>query len=756
MRLILRYGALALVIIAAAIFIVSPLAGSLVERWSLRDTDMRSTLVYNSVRHEVANLVDQGAAAQIHDLFEQIALDDRLLAVGYCDQKSELLYHSKMMPEGFTCGIISAAATHRHTSQIALDGFRLMVASFPIRGRTETGQLVILHDLAFGKRRASRAIMWSIAALLLVAFIAAALASLSALMIGRRWLHSIRQAIEDIRLGRTDHADTNEVPLAREVRQVLRDIDDAKRATDGPRVEWTPEFLSNLLADEIPDTPIIVVSNREPYIHNYEGTKISLQIPASGLVVALEPLMRACGGTWIAHGSGTADRKTVDSRDCIAVPPDAPQYLLRRIWLSEEEQEGYYYGLSNEGIWPLCHLAFVRPTFREPDWVKYKAVNERFADAVVAEARRPDPIILVQDYHLALLPRLLRLRLPEATIVTFWHIPWPNAETFGICPWKEDIIAGLLGSSVIGFHTQFYCNNFIDSVDRFLESRIDREVSSITLQNHETFVRPYPISVEWPLAALSRQPPVDQCRAAVRRRLGIANDVCLGVGIERFDYTKGILDRLQAIETFITRYPEWKGRFVFAQCAAPTRSKLETYRNLQRDAVLAAESINERHGNDAWKPIILNVRHYDVDEVLELFRAADLCIVSSLHDGMNLVAKEFVAARDDEAGVLILSTFAGASRELPEALIVNPYDTGSMANAIEQALSMSKGEQRERMQLMREMVRTHNVYRWAGQMLLDVAQIRKRKGLVRMTPRRQTASLPTDIRKKTRTLSSAS
>ncbi|MDE2283141.1 MAG: trehalose-6-phosphate synthase [Hyphomicrobiales bacterium] len=756
MRLILRYGALALVIIAAAIFIVSPLAGSLVERWSLRDTDMRSTLVYNSVRHEVANLVDQGAAAQIHDLFEQIALDDRLLAVGYCDQKSELLYHSKMMPEGFTCGIISAAATHRHTSQIALDGFRLMVASFPIRGRTETGQLVILHDLAFGKRRASRAIMWSIAALLLVAFIAAALASLSALMIGRRWLHSIRQAIEDIRLGRTDHADTNEVPLAREVRQVLRDIDDAKRATDGPRVEWTPEFLSNLLADEIPDTPIIVVSNREPYIHNYEGAKISLQIPASGLVVALEPLMRACGGTWIAHGSGTADRKTVDSRDCIAVPPDAPQYLLRRIWLSEEEQEGYYYGLSNEGIWPLCHLAFVRPTFREPDWVKYKAVNERFADAVVAEAKRSDPIILVQDYHLALLPRLLRLRLPEATIVTFWHIPWPNAETFGICPWKEDIIAGLLGSSVIGFHTQFYCNNFIDSVDRFLESRIDREVSSITLQNHETFVRPYPISVEWPLAALSRQPPVDQCRAAVRRRLGIANDVCLGVGIERFDYTKGILDRLQAIETFITRYPEWKGRFVFAQCAAPTRSKLETYRNLQRDAVLAAESINERHGNDAWKPIILNIRHYDVDEVLELFRAADLCIVSSLHDGMNLVAKEFVAARDDEAGVLILSTFAGASRELPEALIVNPYDTGSMANAIEQALSMSKGEQRERMQLMREMVRTHNVYRWAGQMLLDVAQIRKRKGLVRMTPRRQTASLPTDIRKKTRTLSSAS
>jgi trehalose-6-phosphate synthase len=752
----LRYGALALVIIAAAIFIVSPLAGSLVERWSLRDTDMRSTLVYNSVRHEVANLVDQGAAAQIHDLFEQIALDDRLLAVGYCDQKSELLYHSKMMPEGFTCGIISAAATHRHTSQIALDGFRLMVASFPIRGRTETGQLVILHDLAFGKRRASRAIMWSIAALLLVAFIAAALASLSALMIGRRWLHSIRQAIEDIRLGRTDHADTNEVPLAREVRQVLRDIDEAKRATDGPRVEWTPEFLSNLLADEIPDTPIIVVSNREPYIHNYEGTKISLQIPASGLVVALEPLMRACGGTWIAHGSGTADRKTVDSRDCIAVPPDAPQYLLRRIWLSEEEQEGYYYGLSNEGIWPLCHLAFVRPTFREPDWVKYKAVNERFADAVVAEAKRSDPIILVQDYHLALLPGLLRLRLPEATIVTFWHIPWPNAETFGICPWKEDIIAGLLGSSVIGFHTQFYCNNFIDSVDRFLESRIDREVSSITLQNHETFVRPYPISVEWPLAALSRQPPVDQCRAAVRRRLGIANDVCLGVGIERFDYTKGILDRLQAIETFITRYPEWKGRFVFAQCAAPTRSKLETYRNLQRDAVLAAESINERHGNDAWKPIILNIRHYDVDEVLELFRAADLCIVSSLHDGMNLVAKEFVAARDDEAGVLILSTFAGASRELPEALIVNPYDTGSMANAIEQALSMSKGEQRERMQLMREMVRTHNVYRWAGQMLLDVAQIRKRKGLVRMTPRRQTASLPTDIRKKTRTLSSAS
>jgi trehalose-6-phosphate synthase len=316
--------------------------------------------------------------------------------------------------------------------------------------------------------------------------------------------------------------------------------------------------------------------------------------------------------------------------------------------------------------------------------------------------------------------------------VTFWHIPWPNAETFGICPWKEEIVAGLLGSSVLGFHTQFHCNNFIETVDRFIESRIDREVASVTVSGHKTFVRPYPISIEWPPAALASQKSLAECRSSVRAKLGLSESIRIGVGVERFDYTKGIIDRLRAVDTFLCRNPEWVGRFVFCQVAAPTRAKLAAYRNLQDEAESVAREINARYGNEDYAPIALIVRHYGPEEVFELLRAADLCVVSSLHDGMNLVAKEFVAARDDEQGVLILSDFAGASRELSEALIVNPYDHRSVSEAIKQALVMSEAEQRDRMRLMREVVRNRNVYRWAGQMLLDASQLRKRQKIMLM------------------------
>ena len=313
-----------------------------------------------------------------------------------------------------------------------------------------------------------------------------------------------------------------------------------------------------------------------------------MQTPASGLVAAIEPIMRACGGTWVAHGSGSADRgigRSVRPYRCAAAKS---KLRLAPVWLSDEEQNGYYYGMANEGLWPLCHMAFVRPNFRESDWEQYKLVNARFAQAIAAEAKHSDPIVLVQDYHFALLPSMLRKKLPNATIITFWHIPWPNPEIFGICPWKEEIIAGLLGSSVIGFHTQFHCNNFLDTVDRFMETRIDREQSLVTFGNLETYVRPYPISIEWPPAGMVDQRPVPDCRAEVRRRLGLPDDVRLAVGIERFDYTKGIIDRLRAVDGFLTAHPEWKNKFVFVQVAAPTRSKLQTYSALQGEATMLA------------------------------------------------------------------------------------------------------------------------------------------------------------------------
>ena len=500
-------------------------------------------------------------------------------------------------------------------------------------------------------------------------------------------------------------------------------------------------MLRLVLTQKLPEADVIVVSNREPYIHNREGDEIVVQTPASGLVAAIEPIMRACGGTWVAHGSGSADRDTVDRFDRIRVPPGAPSYVLRRVWVSEEEQNGYYYGLANEGLWPLCHMAFVRPNFREDDWNEYKLINARYAQAIAKEAKRPDPIILVQDYHFALLPGMLRKKLPDATIITFWHIPWPNPEIFGICPWKEEIIGGLLGSTVVGFHTQFHCNNFLETVDRFMQARTDREQSLITLGNLETYVRPYPISIEWPPAGMENQKPVEECRSAVRRRLGLGDQVRLGVGIERFDYTKGIIDRLRAVDAFLTTHPEWKNRFVFVQVAAPTRTKLATYSALQNEAAELACEINARHGGPSYEPIRLIIRHHEPHEIFELFRAADISIVSSLHDGMNLVAKEFVAARDDERGVLLLSTFAGASRELTEALIVNPYDARSMVDAIYQALVMPEEEERERMRLMREIVRLRNVYRWAGQMLLDAADLRKRRRIIQIMAQQSTRGI---------------
>ncbi len=489
---------------------------------------------------------------------------------------------------------------------------------------------------------------------------------------------------------------------------------------------WSADLLRLILQNELPDADLIVVSNREPYSHEKTEDGIELKAPASGMVSALEPIVRACAGTWIAHGSGSADRETADEAGRIGVPPDDPAYTLRRVWLSEAEVKGYYLGLSNEGLWPLCHIAFTRPIFRTSDWEAYKAVNQKFADVVVEEAKTERPLILIQDYHFALLPRLIRERLPEAVILTFWHIPWPNSEVFGVCPWREQILDGLLGSSILGFHIQLHCNNFIDAVDRFLECRIDKEESSVIYGGTTTIVRPYPISIEWPEA----EDPgfCAKARKRVTDNLDIPSDVRLAVGVERLDYTKGIVERFQGLESFFDKHPEWIGRLTFIEIAAPSRDDIDSYQQLRRECEELAETINYRYGREGYRPIILLLEQHDKEQLQDLYRAADLFVVSSLHDGMNLVAKEFVAARDDERGVLVLSQFAGASRELTEALLVNPFDPDAMGDAFFQGLTMAESEIGERMRRMRETVRDNNVFRWAGTMLSDAARLRKRGG----------------------------
>jgi len=724
------YALLLVVLLAVMTLTVAPFSKRVMEQWSRLDVESRSRLVSNTLRGPISRALADENQARLISVLKSATQDERILAVGLCDEDGVLQDETELMPRDFSCDNVARADAESFSS-IVEDGRRVLVGAFPVANRDKRVYLIVLHDLSYADARSGEVQIFAAASVLGIVLVIASVAAVLVVVIQRSWDAALHRAVQTVRAGKKglvkagDHSQADDRFL-----RLLRDLDSGRAPTEDAQVTWSPDQLHDLLSTALPGAEVIIVSNREPYIHNHGPEGVVVQTPASGLVSALEPVMRACGGTWIAHGSGDADRETVDRHDRLAVPPDAPAYTLRRVWITDEEQDGYYYGLANEGLWPLCHIAFVRPVFREEDWRRYVAINERFADAVAREARTGDPIVLVQDYHFALAPKMIRDRLPKATIITFWHIPWPNAETFGICPWKEQILEGLLGSSIIGFHTQFHCNNFFETVDRFVESRIDREHSTVTLGGHETMVRPYPISIEWPPRALEGQRTIADTRSAVRRRLGMADDMRLAVGIERFDYTKGILDRMRSIERLLELRPTWRGRFSFVQVAAPTRGKLASYSNLQAEAVALADEINAKYGEADYQPIRLMIRHHSPAEVFELFRAADLCIVSSLHDGMNLVAKEFVASRDDEQGVLILSSFTGAARELSEAMIVNPYDAHGMADALDLALQMPSQTQRERMRLMRQQVREQNVYRWAGRMLIDAARTRQRQRIL--------------------------
>ncbi|HTQ37237.1 MAG TPA: trehalose-6-phosphate synthase, partial [Steroidobacteraceae bacterium] len=587
-----------------------------------------------------------------------------------------------------------------------------------------------INRISFGDLKAGAVRNFLIAAVVIGAAMFALAVGLSVRLLVNRWIRLLLGDIRSRRFLDDATSPSDSAPILTHVREALRELEAHQRLEIEFHENWTPQALQQVVRDQLEGCAILAVSNREPYIHRRDRDgKVSVQVPASGMVTAIEPIMRACSGTWIAHGSGSADREVVDKADHVQVPPEDPSYTLRRVWLNEQEEEGYYYGFSNEGLWPLCHLAYVRPAFRESDWQCYCKVNARFADTVAAEAGRREAVVLVQDFHFALLPKLIRERGVRATIALFWHIPWPNAETFGVCPWKKELLLSMLQSDVLGFHTLYHCQNFLDTVDRFVECQIDHERMTVTLQGHVCHVTSYPISIEWPPRWLARVPAPPAAQQGVRQRFKLDPAVKIGLGVERWDFTKGIIERFHALEALFEKQPRWIGRLTFLQIAAPSRSKLPAYQALQQQTVAELERVNARFATAGWQPIVLIAEHQEPAQVFELFRAADFTLVNSLHDGMNLVAKEFVAARDDEDGVLILSTFAGASRELPEALLVNPYDVGETAAAIAVALDMSREERRKRMQLMRRTVAEFNIYRWAGRMLMDVARIRQRAAL---------------------------
>jgi trehalose 6-phosphate synthase len=462
--------------------------------------------------------------------------------------------------------------------------------------------------------------------------------------------------------------------------------------------------------------PVFVVSNREPVSHVREGKAIRQVEPASGLVTALGPIMLACGGVWVAHGSGDADRIMGER---IALPSHDPAYTLRRVWLSAEEEAGYYYGFANEGLWPLCHIVHERPQFRADDWEHYRAVNRRFADVLLEEMEKTEtPIVLAQDYHFALLPQMVKRERPDARVALFWHIPWPNFEAFGICPWQEEILLGMLGADLIGFHTQFHCNNFLETAERSIEGRVEWDHFTVVRGQHTTHVLPFPISVA--TDSLESDPPMD--RTALLAELGVTAEF-LGIGVERVDYTKGLPERFRAIRRFFERWPEYRKRLVFVQIASPSRARIPRYQALLEETRAIVRAINEEIGDRGWRPIVYRERHHDHREIRAYYRNADFCMVTALHDGMNLVAKEFVAARDDDDGVLVLSRFTGASRDLLDALLVNPYNIEDTAMAIRRAIEMPPEERQARMARMRAQVREQNVYRWAGRLLGELTHI---------------------------------
>jgi trehalose 6-phosphate synthase len=495
---------------------------------------------------------------------------------------------------------------------------------------------------------------------------------------------------------------------------------------------WTAERLAVRMCDPEGSSRIFVVSNREPYVHARQGREIVWSVPPSGLVTAIEPVLRACDGVWVAGGSGDADKLVVDEFDRLRVPPDEPRYTLRRVWLTEQEEAKYYDGFANEGLWPLCHIAHTRPIFRAGDWECYQQVNQRFADALLEEMEScAHPVVFVQDYHFALLPRMVKRVRPDARVAIFWHIPWPNPEAFGICPWQAELLDGLLGADLLGFHIPLHCNNFLATVDRVLEARTDREHMTVGRHGHLTTVQPYPISVAMDglplIGAGADEPDMEERRAAERRRLlsefGVRAE-CVVLGVDRLDYTKGIVERLMALEELLDEHPEYRGRLTMVQIAAPSRTRIPSYAELRTRVDETVERINWRFQTAHWRPVVLIERQCSHDEVKRWYQNAELCLVTSLHDGMNLVAKEYVAARDDEDGVLVLSKFTGAAVELRDALIVNPYDIQGVAAAIHTGLDMSRAERRQRMQRMRRQVMEHNIYLWAASVLGDLRELR--------------------------------
>ena len=707
-----------------------------------RDLERRAEVLGESLAGNVETGLEKDSVQDLQRIVEHFGNREHLSGLAIYGRQGDLLAVTPELKSTLATvpPVMSEALRENHGAGAfqRLGGASLHIYALPLHQHDEViGSLAIVQDA--GYIRAESLHIWREAFLRALAHVF--LIVLITLLIVRwsiagpiartaQWMRALRTGRVSSRQSATD-LDLFR-PLVREVAAFAESLHQARSAAEtearlretGESL-WTADRLAVHVRKRLDNGRLFVVSNREPYVHMRRGKSVEVIVPPSGVVTAIEPILRACDGTWIAHGNGDADLETVDAHDRLRVPPDDPHYSLRRVWLNQAEEEGYYYGFANEGIWPLCHIAHTRPIFRAEDWKYYQAVNLKFAEALLEEMRDVEkPIVLVQDYHFALLPRLIKEKRPEARVAIFWHIPWPTPEAFDISPWRRELVDGLLGADLIGFHIQSHCNNFLHTVDRVVESRVDWEHFSVRRLDHLTLVQPFPISVDLAEVQQPESTPDSYTeRSALLKALGV-EATFMGVGVDRVDYTKGILERFLAIERFLEKYPSYQGQFTFVQIGAPSRSHLKRYHDLMAEVEAESNRINRRFQTEKWKPIVFLNRQHNHQEIQRYYRAADLCLVTSLHDGMNLVAKEFVAARHDERGVLILSCFTGAAHELRDALQINPYDIDQTAEAIRFALNMEPEEKELRMRHMRKTVREHNVYRWAGSLIAELCELR--------------------------------
>ena len=735
--------------LAVSVLSVSLLYGSYQvqkERRNLRnDLSQRSAALAESLQESLETAPGRSTERALSRILERYGQREHLLGAVVYDKSGDMVAITPGLSPTFVLQPVVAARAAKANKGLAefleVNDAPLHLFALPLHRESEvSGSLVVIYDSSYIHDRVMLALRDSLLSTLIqtmlitvLAFFLVRWAFTSPMTKTAKWLRSLRTNPSDTHPTLPEGEPFDEIH--KEARHLARDLSSARAAAqeeaqlrETQSSVWTADRLRVSLQTKLQGDALFVVSNREPYMHEYDEKehKIRMLVPASGLVTALEPVLQACEGTWVANGSGSADREVVDEQDRLRVPPHDPTYTLRRVWLSREEDLGYYEGFSNEGLWPLCHIAHTRPLFRPGDWMYYQRINRRFADTVLSEMEGTrSPVLLVQDYHFALLARMVKEARPDVRVAVFWHIPWPNAEAFRICPWQRELVDGLLGADLVGFHIQTHCNNFLQTVDRAVEALTDWDRFEVSRKGHITRVRPYPISVAFPQEVQGGQVIriTGEGRGALFAELGIEASL-LGVGVDRLDYTKGIIERFRGIERFLEQYPTYQRRFSFVQIGAPSRTDIPRYKQFLDEVTAEAERINARLQSGRWKPIVLLKWHHSHEEIERYFRAASVCLVTSLHDGMNLVAKEFVAARDDNRGALILSTFTGAARELSDAVLVNPYDVDQLANAIHEALEFDEEQQSERMSRMRKIVYECNIYRWAANLISDLTEIR--------------------------------